>query len=269
VAEAGGKLVNCGEIARLAPLYITGELEAARAAEFDRHLRSCPSCIEEVERQARLDVRLREVIFTQETDVAEVDRRVRDLIAAEGKGHRLPRLRSKWRRRTTVAMGSAALVLLVVGYGSVGRYVPRVYADAALDHRLEVVEQQPRPWLSDLDEVTSLARQQGIAPAALRAITSKGYRLVRAKLCYLDRRSFLHLVLSDGAREISVYLRPRDETFLLGPAREIANGKPLCTSDLDQTHVASVETAWLVAVVVTGQSGEAALNFARFTAAVL
>jgi hypothetical protein len=262
--------VNCGEIARLAPLYITGELEAARAAEFDRHLRSCPSCIEEVERQARLDARLREVILAQETDVAEVDRRVRDLIAAEGKGHRLPRLRPVWRRWATVAMGSAAaLALIVVGYGSVGRHVPRVYADAAVDHRLEVTERQPRPWLNDPEQIALLAQQQGIARAALNAITSRGYRLLRAKLCYLDRHSFLHLVLSDGTHEFSLYLRQSDGKPLPGPVREIANGKPLCTSNLAHSYIASMETPELVTVVVTGQSADAALNFARFAAAVL
>jgi len=262
--------VNCGEIARLAPLYITGELEAARAAEFDRHLRSCPSCLEEVERQARLDARVREVILAQGTDVSELDRRVRDLIAAEGKGHRLPRLRPAWRRWATVAMGSAAaLVLIVVGYGSLGQHVPRLYADAAVDHRLEVTEQQPRPWLRDPEQIALLAQQQGITRAAFHAITSRGYRVLRAKLCYLDGRSFLHLVLSDGTHEISLYLRQSDGKPLPGPVQEIANGKPLCMSDLAHSHVASIETPELVAVVVTDQSADAARNLARFAAAVL
>lgn len=261
--------MNCSEIARLAPLYITGELEAQRAAEFDRHLRTCSSCIEEVQRQARLDARLREVILAQQTDVAEVDRRVRDLIAAEAKG-RLPRLRPAWRRGAVVAMGfAAALVLIVAGYGSFGGHLPRLYLDAATDHRLEVIEQQPRPWLNDPEQITALARQQGIAPSALHAIVSTGYRLVRAKLCYLDGRAFLHLVVSDGTGEASIYLHRREGKPLSGPVREIANGKRLCTSDLDQAHIASVETPALEAVVVTDQSADAALNLARFAAAVL
>lgn len=262
--------MNCSEIARLAPLYITGELEAQRAAEFDQHLRTCSSCIEEVQRQARLDARLRDVILAQKTDVAEVDRRVRDLIAAQVKGHRLPRLWPAWRRGATLAMGfAAALVLIVAGYGSFSRRPPRVYSDAATDHRLEVIERQPRPWLNDPEEIASLAAQQGIAPSALHAILTEGYHLVRAKLCYLDRRTFLHLVVSDGTRETSIYLRPHDGKPLSGPVREIANGKPLCTSDLDQVHVASVETAELVAIVVTEQSADAARDLARFAAAVL
>lgn len=262
--------MNCRDIIRLAPLYITGELEGARAADFDAHLRTCSSCMEEVERQARLDARLREVILAQETDVTEVDRRVRGLIAAEAKGHKLPVLEPRWRRGMAVALSSAAaLLLIVVAYHSLGAHLPRAYWDAATDHRLEVIEHQPRPWLTDPEQIALLAEQQAIAPAALDRIASGRYHLVRAKLCYLDRRVFLHLVFSDGTREFSLYLRPRDAGARLGPVREIANGKPLCTADFDQSHVASVETPEVVAFIVTDQSADAALSLARFVAAVL
>jgi anti-sigma factor RsiW len=262
--------VNCRDIIRLAPLYISGELAGERADELDAHLRTCPTCIEEVERQARLDARLREVILAEETDVTEVDRRVRGLIAAEAKGHKLPAFDPRWRRWTTVAMGfTAALVLFVVAYRSLGAHLPRVYADAATDHRLEVIEHQPRPWLTDPEQIALLAKQQAIAPTALDRIASGPYRLVRGKLCYLDRRVFLHLVFSDGTREFSLYLRPREAKARPGPVDEIANGKPLCTADFDQNHVASVETPEVVAFIVTDQSADAARNLARFAAAVL
>jgi anti-sigma factor RsiW len=261
--------VNCGEITRSAPLYITGELDAQRAAEFDKHLRTCSACIEEIERLARLDARLREVILAQETDVAEVNRRVRDLIAAEGRGHRLPRFRPGWRRWAAVAAVAGLVAALVVLAGSRAQQVPRVYLDAATDHRLEVIQHQPRPWSDRPQQIRSLAEQQGIAPAAVAALTSGPYRLVRGKLCYLDHRLFLHLVLSTGAREISVYLRQRYAKALSAPMREIADGKPLCTSDLDPNHIASLETPDLVVLVVTDESPTAALNFARFAATVL
>ncbi|HXX70974.1 MAG TPA: zf-HC2 domain-containing protein [Candidatus Acidoferrum sp.] len=263
--------MNCRDITRLAPLYITGELEVERAAEFDAHLRTCSSCIEEVERQARADARLREVILAQEYDATEVDRRVRGLIAAEAKGHQLPRFERGWRRWTAVVAGfAAALVLLLVAYLSLGAHFPRVYADAATDHRLEVVEHQPRHWLTDPEQIALLAEEQAIAPAVLDRIASGNYRLVRGKLCYLDRRIFLHLVFSDGTREFSLYLRPRDaKGWPSGPVREIANRRPLCTVDFDTNHVASVETPEILAFLATDQSADAVLTLARFVAAVL
>jgi len=261
--------VNCRDIIRLAPLYISGELEGERAAEFDAHLRSCSSCIEEIEKQARLDARLREVILAAETDVTEVDRRVRGLIAAEAIGHKLPAFGTR-RRWTAVAAGfAAALVLLVVAYRSFGTHLPRAYADAATDHRLEVIEHQPRSWLTDPEQIALLAKQQAIQPAALNRIVSGPYRLVRGKLCYLDHRVFLHLVFSDGTGEFSLYLRPREAKVGSEPVREIANGKPLCTADFDQNHVAFVESPDVVVFIVTDRSADAALNLARFAAAVL
>jgi len=123
----------------------------------------------------------------------------------------------------------------------------RAYADAAADHRLEVIEHQTRAWLTDPEQIALLAKQQAILPAALDRITSGPYRLVRGKLCYLDRHVFLHLVFSDGTREFSLYLRPREVKARSEPVGEIANGKRLCTADFERDHVAFVESSDVVA----------------------
>jgi len=264
--------MTCSEVARLAPLYITGELDPRQAAEFDAHLRTCPACMRELQRQSRLDGFLREIVLSEEGNAARVDRRVRELIAAEADGQPLPQLQPRSRRWAAAAIGiaAAAVLLAAVGYRTLmGQQVAGVYAAAARDHGIEVVEHQPRPWLTDPAQIAALAERQGIAASAVTALASGGYHLVRGKLCFLDHRIFLHLVFSDGAREFSVYLRRRDATALAGPVREIANGRPLCTSDVDNEHVASVETARLTALVVTDRSSDAALNFARFASAVL
>lgn len=264
--------MNCGEIARLAPLYVTGELDGRQAADFDAHLRTCAECMRELERQARIDAGLREAVLAQEDDTSRIDRRVRELIAANATGQPVPQLRV-WSRgwaAAALAIAAAAIVLAGVGYRTLVRQpVARVYADAAWDHGLEVVEHQPRPWLTDPGQIATLAEQQGIARSAVTALASGGYRLVRGKLCFLDHRIFVHLVYTDGVREFSVYLRTRDSKSLPVTAREISNGKPLCTSDLNGEHVASIETPQLTAVVVTNESSDAALKLARFASAVL
>jgi len=264
--------VNCNDLGRLAPLYITGELDEWQAAEFDEHLRSCPACLRELELQSRLDARLREVVLAEESNAARVDSRVRQLIAAESERQIPPQHAPRSRRwaSAAIAIAAAAIVLAAVGYRTlVGTSVARVYADAAWDHGVEVVDRQPRPWLTDPAQIAELAEKQGISPSAVTALDSGGYRLERGKLCFLDHRIFLHLVYSDDVREFSVYLRPRDAKALTASVREISNGEPLCTSDLGNEHVASVETPQLTALVVTNQSSDAALNFARFVSAVL
>jgi anti-sigma factor RsiW len=266
--SGNGNVMNCSDIAELAPLYLSAELGRARAAAFDAHLKSCPACMQELERQSRLDAELREAVAGEPVDVGRVDRRVRERISAEngGTAHLAP-LRRRW---VIAAIGTAAALLLVAaGYrGLLGPRVARVYADAALDHRLEVVQKAPRPWKVDPAQVAALAETQGISASVPAALSSGAYRLERAKLCFLDGRIFLHLVYSDGTREFSVYLRQRGAESLPGRTQETDNGRVLHISNPGNEHVASFQTDGLTVMVVAEQSSMA-LRFARFAATAL
>jgi hypothetical protein len=225
--------------------------------------------MQELERQARLDAELREAVAWEPVDAGSVDRRVRERISAEAGGSaRMGPLRRRW---VIAAIGAAAALLIVAaGYrGLLGPRVARVYADAALDHRLEVVQKAPRPWKVDPSEVAAMAEKQGIPVSAPVALSSGPYRLERAKLCFLDGRIFLHLVYSDGTQEFSVYLRQRGAESLPGRARETDNSRVLRTSNPGGEHVASFQTDRLTVMVVTDQSSDAALHFARFAATAL
>jgi hypothetical protein len=173
---------------------------------------------------AEIDRRLRDAILAEPVDTAELDRRVRRQIAG----------RSRW----WLAI-AAMLVVAFVGYRM---FAPDECTDAATDHRREVVNREPRKWREDPAEIQQLANRQGVAVAI-----PAGYRVVRGKLCKLDGRVFLHLVVSDGARELSLYLRPRgrDER-----AREVYVGR---------ARVAGFSTDRVTGLVV----GDADLQFAR------
>jgi hypothetical protein len=134
-------------------------------------------------------------------------------------------------------------------------------ADAARDHRVEVVEHQRRTWLTDAAVIEALAERRGLSAPGAEAIAPAGYRLERGKLCRLGGRVFLHLVYSNGAREFSFYLRDSSpsETFP-GTARTIGN------LNLGREHVAQVPSARFTALVVTDESQDAARDIARFTA---
>ena len=60
---------------------------------------------------------------------------------------------------------AAAFLLLAAGYLLVPGHVARVYADAATDHRMEVVEQQPRHWMTDPAAIAALGEKLGISDA--------------------------------------------------------------------------------------------------------
>jgi anti-sigma factor RsiW len=259
--------MNCTDISELAPLYISAELDSQRAAEFDAHLKTCPTCMAELESQARLDARFREALLADEVDVSRVNRRIRELIAAESFGGTVRQVPPKPNRWLTAAMGIAAsLLLLAAGYLLVPRHVARVYADAATDHRMEVVEQQPRPWMTDPAAIAALGEKLGISDSVPLELAS-GYRFERAKICRLDGRFYLHLVYSDGSQEFSLFLRQRGTERLSGPIWGFANGRFLRASSAGSEHMASFETSHLMAVVATDQPAGAALHLAKVVSA--
>ena len=50
--------MKCHEVQFLAPLYLSGELDAERRCLCDLHLSSCPACEEALEQQRACDARL-------------------------------------------------------------------------------------------------------------------------------------------------------------------------------------------------------------------
>jgi anti-sigma factor RsiW len=261
--------MHCSDISELAPLYVAGELDSTRAAEFDAHLKTCPVCMRELEAQARLDARLREVLLAEHVDVSGVNRRIREMIAADTSGGLVPKPQLRSGSWVTAVMGvAAALLVLAAGYLLIPVHVARVYADAAFDHRLEVVEHGPRPWLTDSAKIAALAQQQGISdPVPL--VLASGYHLERAKICLLDGRLFLHAVYSDGTREFSLYLRPRDGEPMTGTIRGVADLRLLRVCDAGGEHLSSFQTSRLTALVATDQSAGTAVHLARAVSAAL
>ncbi len=261
--------MNCAEIAELAPLYVAGELDTKRAAEFDAHLKTCSSCFRELETQARLDARLREVLLAEDVDVRRVNRRIREMLATESLEAVIKSVESCRNRWTTAAMGiAAAFLLAAAGLLLIPGRVAQVYADAAEDHQSEVVDHAPRPWSSDPAKIESLARAEGISTAIPVALAS-GYRLERGKICFLDDRRYLHLAYTDGTHEFSLFLRTRDGEKIGAPIRGLANGRLLreCASGGD--HLASFRTSHLTAVVATEQSAAASLQYAKLASAAI
>jgi anti-sigma factor RsiW len=263
--------LNCGEISSLLPAYIEGQLDARRAAEFDAHFKTCSSCLQELERQAQVDAQVRDAVLSEPVDVTDIDRLIRENLSTEF--HRSARQQFESVRRRWVAATAgiiAILVLLAVGYHTLfGRRLAGVYAAAAADHRLEIVQQEPRAWFTSPSQIESLAQSQGVAPAAVEALASGAYHLDRGKLCWLDGRIFLHLGFSEGARRFSFYLRPREAGVLPLEVRETEKAGQMDSVNAGSEQVAAFQTSTLAAIAVTDQPGDAALQFAQFASAKL
>jgi len=192
-----------------------------------------------------LDQRLREAILGEPVDTTTLDLEIRRKVAQDVRRVR----RGKW-----IAVASvAALLLLMVGtYRLFANRDAELCADAAMDHRTEVANHQPRRWLTDSSAIAALAAKQKIAVDAA-AIAPPGYHLERGKLCRIGGRAFLHLVYSDGAREFSLFVRDH-------PAQSNVR---MTAYDSGAEHVAPVESSRYTALIVSDESPASAQEIAR------
>lgn len=215
---------------------------------------------EEMQRAEEMDARLRAAILAEPIDTAALDAGILRRIAVQVNRRRIQR--GKWIAGAGIA---AMLAIAAGGYWFLpNRGSAAMCADAARDHRVEVVEHQRRNWLTDAAAIDALAARRGLSASAAEAIAPAGYRLERGKLCRLGGRVFLHLVYSNGLHEFSFYLRDSapSEAFP-GTSRAIAAGLNL---DLGAEHVAEVPSVRFTALVVTDESQDAARDIARLTA---
>jgi hypothetical protein len=143
-----------------------------------------------------LDQRLRDSILSDEVDTSRVAAAVRDRI-------RKPRRVALW----ALAAAAASIAL----GGLLWPQIPQVCIAAAQDHEREIVKGEPRRWLTDLSAIDSLAEKQGVPASAIAVLGTTGYRLERARLCFLKKQIFLHLVYTKDGGQYSVYLRPRTD----------------------------------------------------------
>jgi len=249
--------MNCEEVRELAPLYVPGELDAARTRAVRGHLDVCGECRQEIESQIELDNRLRNELLCAPLDSSAVEQRVREAVAR--------RPQPRFSRRLRIAVGIAAMLVLAAAglFALRGRFRSQpveICSDAARDHLREIVRQEPRRWTSDRSGIDALSEHLGLAPAAVSRFTVPGYQLERGKLCRLDGHVFLHLVYSNGVREFSLFLQPVLDSHPAGD---------LYAADFGDEHAASIQSSQARAVIVTSESNAAARNLARIAASAL
>jgi hypothetical protein len=244
--------MNCGEISKFAPLYLAGELEPALAENFSAHLKSCPACRRELRQQTTFDELLRTSVLAEHIDSSSVDQRVRARISA---GESRPR---GW--ILAVAGVAAVLVLAAVGYRVMVSFrMKPVYAAAARDHRMEIVDRQPRKWLTDYASIEGLAGHVGLPGSVVAAFAPAGYHLAQGKLCFLDGRVFLHLVYTDESGNFSLFVGPSGDSAFPG----------IHASTFAAEHVAGFQHDGLGALIVTEKPGDAVLYLAKYAETVL
>ena len=195
-----------------------------------------------------LDRRVRESLLAEEIDTSRVERAVRSQM-------RSPRVVPRW---AAVAAGIVAMIAAsTFSYRTFQkeRAIPPVCVAALQDHQREIVDREPRLWLSNLSEIQALGAQRGVPASAIAALATTGYRLERGRLCFLQKQIYLHLVFRRDGTEYSVYLRSH------------ANQPAFSNTVQGSEKLAYFETKGVTAVFVSQTAGAGA--FARAGAKVL
>jgi len=240
--------MTCQEARDRAPLYLSAEMSAAERERFAAHLAACPACRQEIEAQAQVDSRIAAALGGELPDATRIERRVRHEISSAAS-----------RRRWGTGAIAACLLLTAAGlYGLLRQPAPAGFVDAARDHRVEVMEGQPRRWRRDAAEIGEVSAQGGLSYAQAAALAAPGYTLERAKICGLHGERMLHLVFSDGTRRYSLYVGPHQG--VKAPVRSVRSGSE---------QVAGFDTGRLRAMVVTAGSAAECDQFVRVAAARL
>ena len=245
--------MTCNDIADVLPLYLSGELDAQKAGDFAQHLQACRLCAAKVEQTKKLDQALRESVLADPVDGTAVDGRIRGSLAAA----RASSLRLRW-----FAAVAALFLAGILSYRTTfANRAPQLCVDAAKDHESEITLVHPRKWLTDAPAIAGLAERIGVPSSLIATLTPHNYSLKQAKLCRLDGQIFLHLVYAQGERQVSVYLRPaQDSASSWGSVRDAVAGRD---------HVAYFEASQVSVMFVSDQPGDVTLSLARSAAQVL
>jgi len=231
---------TCADIRIEAPLYLSGEMAAEDRAAFAAHLAHCSACSAQIAEDRSLDAALRSAFDAVTPDTSRLAQTVQGKIAVD-------RSRRRWAEAGAIAATVALLIGAALAWARWTR-PPQAYADAAVDHRAEVIERQPRRWRSSDVELAGLAAQTGLRLEHLTAMAAAGYRLEGARVCGIDGRRMLHLVFSSGTRRYSVFVSPHS-----GPAERVR------TIRRGEEQVAGFETGhFLGLVVVDGSAAQCA-----------
>ena len=196
-----------------------------------------------------IDDQLRHALFAETPDASGVVATVRTRIRQE----------EQLRARQRLWLGIAAAALLTMGaaasWVAVRRAEPKVLAAAVRDHRVEVLQNSPRRWKVSILAMQPLLEQYRVGWSDVQTLLPVGFVLAKVKECRIDGQPTLHMVFSDGLRNLSVFVR----------AGSSETGLP--QASLDGAEVAAFRRGNLSGIVVAaGTPGLCAEAVRRLTA---
>ena len=202
--------MSCEHAGAILHGYLDGELDAARASEFERHLEVCPECLSALEAQETLRTALQRAQLYEPAPVA-LRRKIRaNLPAARPVGFGL-----RWTPMRWLALAVAALLLAFVGWRMLpglnreGEYQAAELIDAHLrslqaGHLTDVTstdQHTVKPWFDG---------KLDFAPP-VRDFANDGFPLQGGRLDVLRGRAVAALVYGRRKHVVNVFVWPSSE----------------------------------------------------------
>lgn len=250
--------MNCSEVHYYGPLYHSGELETPLLQGFQEHLEICRVCDQTIRREKATDDAIR-LACDELLDVSHV----REQVLAQIKREQVPKAGFRLRPVHGLAGTAALLVLMFVASMSFrpGAQTPlTIYRDAADDHRAEVVEHMKLRWAQDDSSILTLLKSVGATEELTQQITPAGFHLDRARICRLLSHSYVHLVYTDGHREVSYFLRSREGEELTGNPILTVNGKAIYADSIRDLSVAGFQSNDVTVLLVSDEPKQQVLD---------
>ena len=190
--------------------YLDGELDAVRAAEFERHLESCPECLAELDSQESLRASLQQAQLRERAPLGLRKKILQQLPKPAAKTRFAPGLSWQW-------LAAAAVLLLAVGGLGWQISSSRLNLSAQQQLSAEIVDAHVRSLqpghLSDVistDQHTVKPWFNGKVDFAVpvRDFADEGFPLQGGRLEEIDGKTVAALIYGRRKHEVNLFVWP-------------------------------------------------------------
>ena len=251
---------QCKKISPYLDSYLNDELLVETNHEVLKHLESCKSCAQTLEDRARVKTLLRQAV-RRDTAPAALRERIERDIRKRAPGSVVSSPVMLW------ALAAAAMIAVLIGsWAAFDSRKPKSF-EASLDKSAQVLKigladhincavmhgQANRRFTPEQMAERLGADYIGLVPI-VKEKAPAGYEVVVAHKCRTDKREFIHMILKNEDKVLSLIITKKNgEAFPKDAALEIiqAAGIPLYEARMQDYEVAGFETRDYLGFIVS------------------